>query len=122
MPKPTPKKAGRPVTLTSATRHSVTLTPTHIKTAKKLGNGNISAGIRTALEAVDDTRPPLLSTTGDTVVWLSIGADGKPQISDVPDDTKLEPSIGYVAKWTFPKIPAGATIESIEVRFHPPES
>jgi hypothetical protein len=49
-PKPTPKKSGRPKTLTKPTRHSVNLTPDHIATAKRLGNGNISAGIRRALE------------------------------------------------------------------------
>lgn len=48
--KPSPKKAGRPATLAAATRHSVSLTPDHIQKAQRLGNGNISAGIRSALE------------------------------------------------------------------------
>jgi len=47
----TPKTTGRPTLYGSRLApYTVCLTPQQIKTAIKLGNGNISAGIRLALD------------------------------------------------------------------------
>lgn len=37
---------------------TVTLSDSHVSTAKRLGDGNVSQGIRVALERADDTTPP----------------------------------------------------------------
>ncbi len=53
----TPKRPGRPRTDPSATMttHPVTLTPDLAEKARRLGNGNLSAGVRIALESAGTT-------------------------------------------------------------------
>lgn len=47
---PSPRPAGRPpLDGTAKTVYQVRLTADHIETARRLGNGNISAGVRLAL-------------------------------------------------------------------------
>lgn len=47
------KKIGRPTTIPKAKIINVNLGAEHIELAKKLGQGNISKGIRVALEFAD---------------------------------------------------------------------
>lgn len=53
----TPKRPGRPRTDASATMttHPVTLTRDLAEKARRLGNGNLSAGVRIALESAGTT-------------------------------------------------------------------
>lgn len=47
---PSPRPVGRPTTLPAGTRRTtVNLTPAEYETARRLGNGVVSAGIRAAL-------------------------------------------------------------------------
>lgn len=43
---------GRPAELDAARRISVTLGARHVETAQAIGNGNVSAGLRRALDAL----------------------------------------------------------------------
>ena len=51
MTRPTQPTVGRPVTIPGARTVPVRLTAEQIATARRLGAGNISAGVRAALDA-----------------------------------------------------------------------
>lgn len=52
--KPEPRRLGRPPKLVGWVTRNVVLEPKHIETAEHLGGGNVSAGIRKALERASD--------------------------------------------------------------------